>query len=248
MSTGESRFDMAKALLKDAKKRMKKAKTAYEKSLKAKSISADLKIEIKAVLENTRSALDYCARELCDRCSKPTKRNVYFPITPRGFNATDFKSLVGKNIPGLPGARPDLVELLASFQEFTNPDNGWLPDLATLCNENKHEQLTPQTRREVPEMRIESGGVGIRMTGGASISMGRGTSIRMGNMLIPGGQVLQPGGPVCAYGKGSVKNVVWVSFDFDTIGKPVVPFLQRCVDGVARIVSKLEKTVRQAGG
>jgi hypothetical protein len=96
------------------------------------------------VLDKLRSALDYCAHELYEQCNAtpPYATKVYFPIAPRGSKKIDFRGIVGKYIPGLIGARPDLVALLESYQEFADSKkNSWLPDLATLTNENKHDQF-----------------------------------------------------------------------------------------------------------
>jgi hypothetical protein len=95
------------------------------------------------------------------------------------------------------------------------PVNAWLPDLATLSNENKHENLTPQTRTETHELRVESLGAGISIGEGAAISLGAGTSIQIGGAFIPGGQLLKLGDPVKMIGDGSLQDIVWVGFLFE---------------------------------
>jgi hypothetical protein len=150
---------------------------------------------------------------------------------------------VNSKIPGLGAKRADLVALLASFQEFSAPDNAWLPDLATLSNENKHENLTPQTRNETRELRIESGGAGIRLGQGASISLGHGASIRVGGSVIPGGQTITAGQVPAALGNASVQNIIWVSFKFDGIDRDVVSFLNAATDGVEKIVAAIKRAV-----
>jgi len=64
-----------------------------------------------------------------------------------------------------------------------------------LNNENKHQRLTPQTRKEVKELRISSGNVGMRLSGGASIKISGNAQIRMGNSTIGGNQTISPDSP-----------------------------------------------------
>src|SRR5262249_18343432 len=111
------------------------------------------RLTIKGILDNLRSALDFSSREVCERSGgpPPATAKVYFPVARPGDKPADFRSLVGTNMPGVLGSRDDLIDVLASFQEFSSPkDNAWLPDFATLANENKHIQLSYQTLTETP--------------------------------------------------------------------------------------------------
>jgi len=241
-----TRFDMAESLVVTAREQLEDVKKEYQLSLNAKTIAVKLQISIKNLLENLRSALDYCAREVEERCvpTQPPAGRVYFPIAKRGSAKQDFRSLIGSNLPGLLQARSDVVDLLAAFQEFSSQDNDWLPDLATLCNENKHEQLTPQVRRESRQLQIESDGVSISLGEGAQISMGSGTAIQMGRMTIPGGQTFGPRAPPRVSGPGKVKDVVWVSFAFAAISRSVLPFLEQAIAGVEKILNTIRSTMR----
>jgi hypothetical protein len=46
-----------------------------------------------------------------------------------------------RNMPGVALASPAAFDLLKSFQEFSRPENAWLPELATLVNRAKHDHL-----------------------------------------------------------------------------------------------------------
>ena len=70
------RFEMALALVNDAQPRLSELQRAYEQSLHAKSVSVDLQIQIKNVMENLRSALDYCACESHERYGTGEGGNV----------------------------------------------------------------------------------------------------------------------------------------------------------------------------
>lgn len=141
-----TRFEMAEALIAKAKRLRSEIGDhgdPYEEALLTGLVSVELKIIVKEIFDHLRSALDYCAKEVCDQCSSSSSpKVVYFPIVSKGFKQSDFKSRVGKLMPGILGARPDLLAVLESFQPFTSSDNNWLADFASLCNENKHEQLS----------------------------------------------------------------------------------------------------------
>ena len=141
-----TRFEMAEALIAKAQKQRNEIGDhgdPYEEALLTGAVSVELKIIVKEIFDHLRSALDYCAREICTHCSSGSSPSlVYFPIVSKGFQRSDFKSLVGKKMPGILNSRPDLLPVLESFQPFSSINNNWLADFASLCNENKHEQLS----------------------------------------------------------------------------------------------------------
>jgi hypothetical protein len=147
-----SRFQDAAALVRRAKERLPGLRAAYEKAIAAGEVSAELKMDVKEIIDCLRSALDYCARELYERYGAPTKKGtkpkVYFPIAPAG---SDWKSFLGKSIPGLDEKRPDLARTLERYQPAADPrNNQWLADLAFLSIENKHAQLSAQAPQRMP--------------------------------------------------------------------------------------------------
>jgi hypothetical protein len=141
------RFDMARTLVNRAEERAKwigdDHGDPYEEALQTGIVTNEMKIALKEILDHLRSALDYSAREICERIATIAPGvPIYFPIAGRSFKAADFKSRVGKLMPGVLTNRPDLEAVLASFQYFSDQKNWWLPDLATLANQTKHEQLS----------------------------------------------------------------------------------------------------------
>jgi hypothetical protein len=110
-----------------------------------------------------------------------------------------------------------------------------------LNNENKHQQLTPQIRRETKELRISSGGASISMERGTSIeeNIGQGASIRIGGMTIPGEQTFNADRPPVTFGPGKKEVITWISFHFSTTAAPVLPLLSQSLEGADRIVSEL---------
>lgn len=115
----------------------------YGDSLDSGIVSIELKIIVKEIFDHLRSALDYSARELVMSYStENTNKNIYFPIVSKLFLKENFKGRIGQLLPGIIKYRPDLINLFESFQPFTSSKNDWIADLATLCNQNKHEHLS----------------------------------------------------------------------------------------------------------
>lgn len=147
----------------------------YEAALISQNVPVEMQVALKELLEHLRSALDYAARAVCVECAPLTGREkIYFPIARPEAREADFAALVGRQMPGVLAHRPELVEVLASFQAFRSADNLWLTDLATLANVAKHEFLEINETAEVPhELRLVSPNVytakvhagDIRMTG-----------------------------------------------------------------------------------
>jgi len=236
-------FDDAKQLVGYARDRLPNIQSAYEASLSDKESKPQLLIEIKNFMENLRSALDFTAHGLFDNYGSSTSKSprIYFPYAALNQSETEFRcsKRIKACIPGLSANRPDIAEKIISFQHFSDERNQWLPVFMQLNNENKHQQLTPQVRRETKELRISSGGASISMGSGASISIGRGASIRLGRMTIPGGQTFNAERPPGTFGPGKKEVITWVSFHFSTTDTPVLPLLNQALEGVDRIVSEL---------
>src|SRR4029079_534369 len=115
------RFEMARTLVKRAQERAAwigdDHGDPYEEALATRSIPDEMKIALKEILDHLRSALDYTAREVCERSGAVLAgARVYFPITPRIFDAKDFRSLVGRQMPGVLQNRSDLLPVLESVQ------------------------------------------------------------------------------------------------------------------------------------
>lgn len=79
-----SRKESIQALLKKAEAQLRDVETEYNRSLHAKAIEAELRIDIKNLCENMRSALDYLAHDIRERfCPSATPGDrFYFPVMP----------------------------------------------------------------------------------------------------------------------------------------------------------------------
>lgn len=238
-----SYFDDALDLVKHAKNEFDKIKRSYGQSIHKKSIEPKLLIEIKNLMENLRSALDFTAHGLFNKYGNSTKSDIkiYFPYATEEQSGSDFQkqNRIEKCIPGLSSSRPDIVAKIESYQHFSDPNNRWLPQFMDLNNENKHQQLTPQKRTETKQLKLRSGGTSIGVGEGASISVGPGARIRVGRMVIPGGQKFDVNNPPATIGPGTKEVIIWVSFHFSSNNQPVVPFLKQCINGIENIVKEL---------
>ena len=236
-------FGEARQLVEHSRDRFSEIQSAYEASLSDQEIKPKLLIDIKNLMENLRSAMDFAAQGLFEKYGSSTSKSpkIYFPYALSSQSEAEFRrsKRIDACIPGLSLNRPDIVEKLISFQHFSDKLNQWLPVFMQLNNENKHQKLTPQIRKEAKELRISSGGASISMGSGASMSIGQGASIRIGGMVIPGGQTFNAERPPVTIGPGEKEVVTWVSFHFSTADTPVLPLLNQALDGVYRMVSEL---------
>lgn len=231
-------------LINESKHILAEIKTAYEQSLHDQEIKPRLLIKIKNFMENLRSALDFTAHHLFDTygTSNSGNPNIYFPYAWVDLDLNGFrtKNLIQNKIPGLIANRPDIAADIESYQHFTSAENSWLPKFMELNNENKHQRLTPQSRKETKQLNIKSGngGASISLGGGASISMGQGAFIQMGDTIIPGGQTFDANNPPATIG-GTKEVITWVSFEFADLNEPAYPLLEKALNGCEKIVTEL---------
>lgn len=236
-------FDDAKELVTHAATELPKLQKAYDDALHEQAIKPPLLIEIKNIMENLRSALDFAANGLFDSygSSSRSSPNIYFPYAKLNQTQAEFQASnrIENCVPGITASRPDIVAKLDSYQHYAAADNRWLPLFMDLNNENKHKRLTSQTREEVRELTLKSGCTSMSLGVGCSISMGPGTSIQMGGMRIPGGQQISGDNPAQFIGTGKQMVIIWVSFKFQNNGELVIPFLTTAVQNVRTIVDEL---------
>lgn len=186
----------------------------YDASLHKKEVEPNLKIKVKSFLENARSVLDYAAHGIAET-HNITASKVYFPIVEKEKNKTSFNGAIGNNLPGLEAANKAMFNYLESIQPY-HSGNEWLADFATVVIDNKHSQLTPQVRVEMPSLLIRHGGAGIRISGGGSMIIGLGGSVSIGGAkLTPGQKISANSEQVFGDQRLEVKKEIWVDFQFN---------------------------------
>lgn len=236
-------LDDVQALVASGEETLRRIQTHYRRSLSQKAIHPELALEIKRLLEDLWSALDYLAREIAERYTAlPSNSKCYFPLSSKDAHA--FRSHMGKYFPGLQAARPDIYTILESIQPYVASGMQWLPKFAALVNENKHDRLSPQTRTEERSLRID-------FSGGASIGLGKGSISGYGSIHSGGATVHLQGEYISGdspgkHVSGDVKQTVtvWISFRFDAIGEEVMSFLTTILGGVKEIAAPLGQRLR----
>lgn len=203
----------------------------YEQCLHKQTIPADLKIDIKNLVANLRSVLDYIANDIRDKyCSsaKPSER-FYFPILP---DMTSFNGRCATWYPGLQESCPDLWSYLESIQPY-HPDCEWLGYFNKLNNENKHDSLVEQTRTETKRINVKFKNGQVSWNP-ASVKFGHGVSIG-GVPVNPATQMPTP------HPSQTVEVVTWVDFRFDGINVSAIALLKNSLDGISKIAQFVRK-------
>lgn len=134
------------ALLKRIEDQYMVIKSIYDDSLYKKEIPIELKIEIKNYLENAKSVLDYLAHDVCEKL-EIISQQIYFPIVARDKNIQSYRGFIARHLHQLEIKHNKLFNFFESIQPY-NSGQEWLGDFATICNDSKHQHLTPQIRHE----------------------------------------------------------------------------------------------------
>jgi hypothetical protein len=258
-----NRFEQARRLVQESKSSLATLQTDGLRGVSdAKQLTDEFSIGVLNILTYLRGALDRCACELHDRfCPKPAppkKVIVYFPIADKGKTACGFADWVNKNqIRGLNDARPDIVKLLESYQEFSNPSqNGWLPEFKGLSNTDKHDTHDPSTAQTGTV--ITAGNMEAYPRPCAFMALGPGGFIinfkdtdTIGSIVIKdstfddGRKVesfVMVGEEVVDFRADPAVELLrarTVTAHFDATGQDAIPFLQRAVAGTDKIVEEI---------
>ncbi len=227
------RKDDVDALIARSRKDFGAVEAAYQKCLHDHTISAELRIDIKNLCGNLRSILDYIARDIREtHCglANPSVR-IYFPIMPDG---TQFQNQMNNWYPGLSAACPDLWNYLESLQPY-RPLYAWLGKFNRLNNENKHESLVEQTRRETQRVNVSFGGGSVDWDPSA---------VKFGSGLFIGGVPVNPSTqmPVPSPSQ-KVERIIWVDFRFDGIDESALGLLRQSLDGISKIAADTYKWI-----
>ncbi len=228
-----NRKDGIQALIKSADTELQKIERAYGESLHAKNISADLQVAIKNLCGNLRSALDYIAHDIREQfCAGANpKDRFYFPILS---SATQFQAQVEQWYPGLRTNVPDLWNFLESVQPY-HGDWDWLGIFNKINNENKHDKLIPQTRKETEQVRVTGPNTSVTWTP---------QNVRFGQGVYIGGIPVDPRTQMpVPHPSQTVERLIWVDFVFDGANISALTLLKQAVNGVKRIVADAEKWV-----
>ncbi|MFC1924040.1 hypothetical protein ACFLXA_01565 [Chloroflexota bacterium] len=235
------RKQQVQALIEHVKEDLKKIENEYRDSIASKAIKPSLQIDVKNVMENIRSSFDYLAHDIYDKCiesgllasNTQEIRDVYFPY---GKDENGFKSTLGKSLPQLKTRCPKMFDIVEGIQPHKSGSN-WLYDLCTICNQNKHNTLTPQKRRVVKKTYAVS-----PKGSNASISAPAGAIKAPPGAIRIGGQPLifdeNTGIPVPTPGL-DVKVTNWVGISFSDTNIDVLPLLRTATSELERISNEI---------
>lgn len=222
-----SREKSIAALTKKCRDSMVTLKADYQASLDAKDVSEDLKIDIKNILENLRSCLDYIARDIHNKFITGTPGRLYFPIR---HTANEFNQVISRDFADLGQTAPDVYAILEQNQPF---NDDWLGKFNRLNNDNKHEDLVEQTRTETRRVTVSSKTGGGSVSWGPGVTFGSGVSV-MGAPIDPRTQMPVPNSFT------ETKVEIWVDFKFQDNNESVLPFLGKSVEKVESICSSIQ--------
>ncbi len=203
----------------------------YEEAMVSGVVPEEMQIVVKEIFDHLRAALDYCAQEVWRHFSgKPQGAKVYFPIAKEGAKECDFLSIMNRLMPGVARASTPAYEVFKRLQAFAEKGNSWLPELATVVNQGKHDHLQvasmPQTSMNFT--RNENGVLLLSFVPGHAPK--RGTTPWM--MIKATEPELERGGTF---------EVVFLQLK--NIQMELSSFLQESISGVSRIIEECRKLV-----
>lgn len=219
-----------KALISKVKKDLVILKAAYDASLKEQVVSEELKIDIKNIFENLRSALDYIARDVFEALGTGNDPKIlYFPISQ---NRKNFDKNISINFPDLEIKFPDVYKILESIQPY---HDDWLSKFNKLNNNNKHQNLVEQKRSEFKRTTVTD------RSSGRGVSWGEGVKFYdctvQGVAIDPQTQLPVPNNRV------NTKIVIWVDFKFKENNESVFPFIKKSIDQIENLFLSIEQYI-----
>lgn len=228
----------ALALVEHAEESLLEVKVLYENSITNKKIDKRLSINIKNILENLRSSLDYSANALVDLYSDNKPYKVYFPYASFKTTKEEFlNERLRKYIPGLETKSPELFNAIVKMQHFSHPGAKWFPEFMELNNKYKHIHLVPSIINEGVKLNV-----GNSIISAKSICIGPKGSIAIGNDVINGPAEITPE-TLEKYKAKGMKIVKWKAIFIDGYGYPknAFQFTEHCVKAISSIVKWFDK-------
>jgi hypothetical protein len=141
--------------------------------------NGSLRLRVKNLLENYRSALDYIARDIAAKCTRKPKGKLYFPIARAGELEEDFKNRLASDYPNLDASAPNLFAYLVKIQHYH--EEPWLQEFGKHVNRLKHSELTTWDTVRCVGVGIHCEGIGFRVgeLGLKGIEIGENTGIKI---------------------------------------------------------------------
>lgn len=233
-------LENSKLLLTDSKELLSNIESIYQTSLTNKDIPEILPLRIKQFIDNIRSSLDYAAFKIfTNYCSQNIPQDKLLKIEPKVYFPTKdtiekFNSNIDSIFIGLRTSRNDIVLLLENCQSFKT--SSWLSNLNILSNNNKHRDLTPQTRTETKEIKVTS-------PVGSSVFWNP-SAVTFGSGVLINGVPMNPKTQMPAYNSSNkVEIKTWVGFKFTDLDLLVLPTLNAIYNEALSVIEQLDKLI-----
>ncbi|MGE4170552.1 MAG: hypothetical protein AB7F28_07525 [Candidatus Margulisiibacteriota bacterium] len=216
--TRYSKYSDINAVLTKSNNLLSQLEKGYLQCLHDQNIKDELLVEIKDLLTNLRTALDYLSKKII---------NKNFPIRN---SQNDFNKYMSEVESGL-------SNIFLKYQPFKGI--GWIKNFSALTNENKHVTLVPQKRVEETRTTV-LGSNGGSVSWSSGVYFGNGISV-MGVPIDPETQLPIPNNIV------KTEKITWVYFYFDNSSIPdipnnldALPFLKDCFEKIKSIITEIE--------
>jgi len=222
----------SESVLDKADDQLAEVRQMYEESLQQKQPSGRLLATIKNVLDNQRSALEFIAHAIYEQHGKKGSKCYY----PYAHNAAEFNAVFDKNLPGVRAARPDIATAIQAHQPY-QAEHGSLGYLVTLSNENKHRNLSPQSRREHRRFEVRRDGATMSMDadaylrGDIKFNFGPGVEIRIAGHRVNSEAEL----------RAVMQEVIYVDWLFTDTGSSVIATLESIQSTVRQTAEDVSK-------
>jgi len=237
------RSNDVKALLEYVCNSLDNLKKAYDQSLELKETSPSLRIQVKNVMENLRSALDYMAQDVHENIILPNLKNqaraskdIYFPY---GKDKQTYELNVKKCFPSLEVISHGIYSLFEKIQPHACGDS-WLYDFCKILNENKHDSLSPQTKISKKTYSIAPSGQSAVISAPAG-----GIEAPPGAIDVNGISITfdpNTGIPQMAPGL-EVQVITWVYFNFKGTNIEVYPLLMIAFQKIKELTREFYKMI-----
>ncbi len=143
------RREQINLLFEASEKQLRVINELFLKSVRQQHLDNMVMVDIKTYLEHLRSILDYLGKEVFEKCCDQNNMTLgYFPILRSMAKDSDIENRVMGVFPGLKNKHPNIFNFFVNIQPKYNSDNIWLENLNNLCNQNKHEALSLQERKD----------------------------------------------------------------------------------------------------
>jgi hypothetical protein len=238
-------FEDARNLIDYSRAGFNLLKLEYSYCTDIKTVTPGLPIMIKNFLQNARSALDFSTHALYqqfgDQSKPPTA--IHFPYAWLGATEMEFEKKVDINLPGIKIKRPDIYDVLNSYQYYISDDNIWLPEFMELISDNKYAELAIESIDDVDQLVGDFGihGASLFIRGEGTIEMGGGAIIESRYGSIKGEQTISMQSTEMKHRQGAVKTEInkQVLIYFESNGEEVITFLDEILHKVSLITNEL---------